>query len=35
LLLLIDGIKLDEGAPTRVHTQPASERVRSFLTWGT
>jgi ABC-type cobalamin/Fe3+-siderophores transport system ATPase subunit len=35
LLLLIDGIKLDEGAPTRVHAQPASERVRSFFTWGT
>jgi ABC-type cobalamin/Fe3+-siderophores transport system ATPase subunit len=35
LLLLVDGIKLDEGVPTRVHAHPASERVRSFFTWGT
>lgn len=35
LLLLIDGIKLDEGAPMRVRAHPASERVRSFFTWGT
>lgn len=34
-LLLLDGIKLDEGPLARLLAAPASERVRSFFTWGT
>ncbi|MFV8749451.1 ATP-binding cassette domain-containing protein [Nannocystaceae bacterium ST9] len=35
VVLLVDGVKLDEGEPTRVRSQPASPRVRDFFTWGT
>ncbi|MFO7568030.1 MAG: ATP-binding cassette domain-containing protein [Enhygromyxa sp.] len=34
LVLLIDGVKLDEGPPARVRAQPASARVRDFFIWG-
>lgn len=34
-LLLLDGVKLDEGPLARLLAAPASERVRSFFTWGT
>lgn len=35
VVLLVDGVKLDEGALPRIRTNPASERVRNFFTWGT
>ena len=35
VVLLVDGVKLDEGALTRLRSNPASERVRDFFTWGT
>lgn len=35
VVLLIDGEKLDEGPLTRMQAEPASPRVRDFLTWGT
>jgi ABC-type multidrug transport system ATPase subunit len=34
LVLLVDGVKLDEGPPARVRAEPASERVRDFFIWG-
>jgi ABC-type histidine transport system ATPase subunit len=34
VLLLVDGEKLDEGPLSRVQREPASARVREFLTWG-
>ncbi len=34
VLLLVDGLKLDEGSYARVRARPASERVRQFFTWG-
>lgn len=35
VLLLIDGVKLDEGPLARVRELPASNRVRDFFIWGT
>jgi ABC-type multidrug transport system ATPase subunit len=33
-VLLVDGVKLDEGPLARLRARPASKRVRDFFTWG-